>query len=836
MRPALLRLLKRPSSLSLLDSLTASPVGIEQLESKYTRLRCQSRCARLQLPIEDDESPTTQSEFSSNPAERKSREYPGFSIYEIEPPKKNPNRASCRHASRPDGINRRKSSRNHPSIPQEKLEYESDIGHTNNIGSRLVDSSAHKNNFELWEELLRFRQRHYGDNGTRVIWEGMTARLEGVRLPVTGDRADFFWESFVALGLKQELLLRDVLQYAVELWQNEGCYWPRLYESVVGGLLDRGMIRQALHWHQKLQQSGIANPSDLLLVLRPALWPASPSTEAPILANIPPRPKAGRRQTFKNLCRFTTGHRIYGPTISALVHQGHGEDALSMHGFFVRRQDHPRSFQELQPLLDYAVKYGRRKEFEDLRAYAKKQFPSEASIIDQSTVNEPDPSARNPDLGSLAKTSSKKDELGARLFATRALNFEMVLGSLKLLGVSEIGPRALREMAVKADDSADILAKLKMIRQSGLSIEDCVFTRLIQKLAAQSRGILLSDVLHSDLHPDVFEDASMQESLLISNYMARDWRQYTLSLAILAEHFPDSPGLLDIHFRKHLAAGELNAASKIVDELTLHGKTLSEHSVDVMAEKVLTPRRMRHRPPPGRRSSCEEVMTVFKVLQRVVPAGAYVSAAFWEEMLKRLGMGGFWEELHECCHWLARQYCRSPGWNARPAATLPSEGVPALGRDGRMLELIFTREMQAAIVSWGFLFRVTSETASTHSYLHPATGDKLIPWVRGIVLLRELERVGGLRLRDGEIRKATRHRLQMLFGQYCHSARRMNRMLRRRNPYSLQRVVDDINRAWGALLFEGSGHAYFERLVNPWRSLWSQRRSAKVTLSRKLPR
>ncbi|KAJ5772886.1 hypothetical protein N7457_007782 [Penicillium paradoxum] len=828
MRPALLRLLKRPSAVSILDTLTATPTGIEQLGSRYRCLRCHSRSAKQESLVEPDNDPAkSQLEDSC----RGKRPY-SFPIYDIE---------ASSELNTSELIPAVENQRHNASIQcptkflslrPDKLEFESDVGHLNDIGTRLVDSLDHRNNLDLWEELLRYRQRHYGDNGTLEIWKGLRIRVDGVQLPVAGKQADFFWQSFVDMGLRQEIFLEEVLDYAINLWKQQGTRWPQLYERVVGGLLDQGMTNRAVEWHMKLQTADLASESDVLLILPSAIHSTSlpAGTEFATVADLewpslPPGLKA-----FQNICSTSPDRNFYGPVISILMQQGYGEVAISMHHFFTQRQDHPQNPSEIQPLLEYVEKFGHRKEFNRLRGYVKKRFDTEASIdqpgpIDTTQqVNKKGPQEERP----------FKDDIGAKMLATRALNFDMVVGGLKMLGVSEIGHRTLRELATRAHGNQDLLEKLKILKQSGISVGNTVFSRLIQKLAAQNRDILLSDILRSDQHPEVLEDKRMQESMLVSYYMARDWRLYNMTLAVLTELYPDAPDLHDIHFRKHIAAWELSAASKVADELALRGRTLGEENS--------YPRRMNHRPPPGQRlSAVDEVVFIFKILKRVVPAGGYVSAAFWVEMLKRLGMADAWadwDKLRDCCQWLVRQYAESPGqkpWSGIQSSKLPLDPTKqANGRDRRMLELVFTPQMQAAIVSWGFMFRVLDTTTSKFAIAspNPQADEKLIPWVRGLILLRELEK-SGLRLDKRLISQAVRHRLAMLYSHHILSARRMNRMLRRRNPYPLQKVMNDVFQAWGdPSLFDGM-EQNLEQLVNPPRSARTKRRAPGIRLSLK---
>ncbi|KAJ5755419.1 hypothetical protein N7533_004962 [Penicillium manginii] len=831
MRPALLRLLRRPFAVSTLDTLAATSIGIEQLEFDYTRLRGQPQCLRHYSSANNpDTRPVERKHWPRQRRTLRKRDLP-LTVHEIEIPTKTNAIAPPQLPPKPHSENETiidfpvKTLRLHP----ERLEFESNIGHTRDIGTRLVDQPEHSSDFELWEELLNHRQRLYGDQGIQEIWEGLTVRLQGVQLPVTGARADFLWKSFVGLGLRREIYLSGVLQHAIDLYEREGASWPHLYESVVGGLLDQGRTRQASALHRRLQQSGIAQPNDLVRVVKSAFRPACLPTSTD-----PPHSIIAQRRTitlgmtaFKDMCRCTPGHRIYGPVISDLMQSGFGEHALRMHNFLVKHDDHPQTAEEMLDLLEYVKRHGSRQEFDAIRDYAKdrefEDFNIDAPISNDTALT-----------GNAKKTTGRRynDDIGAKLISTPPFNLEWVIGTLKMLGISAIGPRTIREITIRANGSKEVLDRIKMIRGSGITIEDSVFPRLVEKLARQHRSILLSDLLHSDQHPDVLADVKMQESFLVSHYMTQDWRQYNLAQAVLAEHFPGTSGLLDIHFRKHIAAGEYDAASKVVDEVAIHGQKLSEESVDFMAEKVLTYRQVTKAPTPGKQLSAkDEVMFVFRVLQRVVPAGSYVSAAFWVELLKRLGMSDNWDELSEVCQWLVHEY--SFRHHATPSL-FPSKLQPT-GRDGRILDQIFTETMHVAIVTWGFRPRIDEYIVKEqkHYYEHPITGGKHILWMRGIILLRMLSNAG-LKVEANWVRQATRRRLAILFSKYSPSAKPVNRTLRRLCPFTLYELIAAAKRAWGdeSLFRGGELSRSLWGMANPYRTTSSFRRSSNVLLSR----
>ncbi|RAL04080.1 uncharacterized protein BO80DRAFT_486365 [Aspergillus ibericus CBS 121593] len=832
MRPALLRLLKRPSALSVLDSLISIPTGVEQLDvgNKFKCLRCLSKASKQakSVPVAElQHTPANESSFAST-----KRTF-SFRIYEIHSPHKQA-AAEGGGSVHPYGGEETALDSRCLGLQPERLDYESDIGHTDDIGSRLVDDPVHRNNFALWEELLRYRQRHYGDKGTLDIWEGLTARVDGVQLPVHGEVADFFWQSFVDAGLRRDVILNEVADYALALWDTTGKRWDKLYESVIGGLIDRGMAQQAVEWHKKLQHPHLTRPNDILQVFRPNLTIQPQSRVASLM-------KSGRRATspslwaFRSICRMTRGHQIYVPIMSTLLRSGHFDDMLSMHRFLTQRNDHPHSFDDFGPLLESTKECGPWEIYQELHSYASQRFPDKP--------HEPEKIHSHAQTETSEEASHDerpiKDGFGARIFATEALNFETILSGLTMFNVPALGPQSLREMALRTHGSQDLLDKLRKLDRAGISLGNSVFTRLLRKLASENRDILLSDLIRTDQHPDVLEDTRIQENLLAAHYMSQDWRAYNMTLAILNEIAEEGPDMSNIHFRKHIEVGEWALASKLVDEMTLRRKRLTEKSIDLMVNKILTHRHRSLGPPKGpTHPGVVEITSLFRILRRVVPLGASVAPGTWVEMIKQFGMMNCWDELRTCCLWLARHYSLNSKTNnasleiISPSTSLQSVHSTPVHRHGNsMLATVFNKQMQGALVYWGFRMRVSTKRDDYNPF--GVDGERLVPWVRGLVLLRDLEQ-NGVRLWVRRVSRACRHRLAVLFGRPRRSSRHMNRMLRRENPYSVERVVADINRAWGQPpLFQGRESRDIYRLVNPPSSKMSQRRTRRTLLREK---
>ncbi|KAN0075838.1 hypothetical protein V8E54_007108 [Elaphomyces granulatus] len=835
MRLALPRLLKRPSAVSFLKNPKSQTLSIEQLDHSVKCLRCQVRGIQLRASLCKDPLSKIRLELPVLHNESVTR-CPKFHVYDLG--KQNsvfPGEAKL-HASYP--IEKRKTQW---AIDPETLEYESDVGHFYDIGSRLVDTELHRHDFELWEELLRYRQRHYGEKGTLDIWEGLTQRALGVDLPVAGARADLFWESFIEAGLKREWLLNEVTNYAWQLWKRTGKRWHRFHETVVCGFLDRGLPSEAVRWHSKLQKPHLSHPNDIARVLGAALSCVAQPTMNLFLSERNLFSSRPGLQAFKAICCATKGHKIYRIAISTLMERGRPLDALFMHEFLVNRQDTPSDFEDVRPLWEYVescmprdngkdkndVMESRRQLQMFCKTAFKRQIDLETNPTDSQPPNMPTGETKEAAEGGWIREKQFKDEFGARLFATKPLTFDMILSGLQMFGVPAIGPLSLKEMALRSNGPKDILSKIERLRKAGIMIGDSVFSRLVRRLASENRGILLQDLLHSDQHPEVMDDAGLQESLLLSYYTARDWRPYNMTLVILNEILGGHIELFDVHFRKHIAAEEWNNASGLVNNICQQGKALSSNSIDFMIKQLLAPRvkgtaHFRR----SRRRNVDEIGFVIQILQQVANLDGTISPDFWVEVLKRLGMTNRWDELRKLCHWLSYQYSAA---NKYPISTLDSEkrgqAINMLAHKQSVLPRVFSRQMQMAIVAWGFKLR--PQTCMTTEYRPFAVeGESLVPWVRGLVLLRELQE-RGIWIWNSLVRRACRQRLRVLFGRPRYSVRRWNKLLRRENTYSAQKVIGDLIKVWGPSLFDGQEERDLEGLVNLPSTKMSSRRTRR---------
>ncbi|EEP78430.1 predicted protein [Uncinocarpus reesii 1704] len=687
-----------------------------------------------------------------------------------------------------------------------RLEFESDIGNSEKIGSKLLDDSRYKHDFGYWKELLDYRQRHYGDRGVVHIWKGLTERCAGLDLPVEGADADHLWKIFIAVAVKEERLMKEVQLYAEDLWTRTGKRWRHFYKEAVGAYFRQGRSRKAAEWHIRLKQVHFRWPNEILTVLPQAL-----SAE-------------GGLQSFRNICRDVEGHKIYGSVVPLLWNQGRIRDALAMHDFLMSRGDGPGAISEIEPLLKYVELYGSEKQYSYFaRELVKAGIMRNGSPSDTETA----PSEADKQTDTNSNPSKKvvfNDEFGARLFATKALTFDLILAGLIMFGVETIGPLTLREMAIRTRSVEELVSQLVALKRAKISTGESVFSKVVVKLAFGKSTKLLEDVLESDQHPDVFEDMRIQESLLATYTLAEDWRQVNKTLAIMSAASNEDPQNHNVLFRNAVRVGNWDAAKQQFETMREQGVHLSKMTILWLAREILPWRRRSHRPRKDR-ASVDALRRLIWIYQQVIISGGRVPPEAWTECIKRLGMYDLWDELEKLCFWIVPFYAPTraarPGWvhSSKPPSLFSDGDAQSLERllptahSSSPLRRIFSVRVQEAIIAWGFILRPHPDYRNRLLPNPFSRGEYLIPWVRGITLLRELRRKGVV-VQTNTVKRACRARLATLFSNYRRSNRQRNRMLRRENPWSLNEILLDIRKAWGKPMFLEYGSDY-RKLVNP---------------------
>lgn len=581
----------------------------------------------------------------------------------------------------------------------DELNFQSDVAELNPDARRLVDEPEKKCDFSYWGELLEFRQRIYGAQGVREVWRGIQARE--IDLPTSGRNADALWGTF----LRHKDMFEDILVYATSLRRRTGRTYEHLYENIVGHYLSTNNPRSAHIWHRRLKDDFIA-PDGALSRLAPKAARSMSSLDV-----------------FRRIYLDSKDRHVYDSLVSALCEQGQYDAAMQWHSFLIKNRDYPSKASASKPMMRHFVAYGNRLSLGHVADITKgiatdEAVTSKTPIFQGGKMVGDDRFSREMMNRLLGRTHAVEpkvldDKFCARLFATRAFTIDIVISGLGMLGVEEIGPLALRELAVRAETPEGTLQKLEQLKASGISIRQSVFSSAVVKFAAEDRTQLLDSVLSTDQHPDVFEDQELQKTLLSSYIKAQDWPNVHLTLGILtvlhSEPFKESWNLL---LRNHSQHSDHATLIQVLEDMRMSRIRITSQSFTSLYQHRLRPRRPGQRPATQGRAG-DDLLLITNVWRSALESGRSLHPLRWREILKRFGMTGRFEELSRLTHWMITWYS-TRGSGTTKALPVPEieYGAPSLrsnlatynplSRRTQALDKIFTIGLLNAMVAWGF--------------------------------------------------------------------------------------------------------------------------------------
>lgn len=679
------------------------------------------------------------------------------------------------------------------------LDRESSVTSNKDRDSRLVERPKYQFDYELWAILLRYRMGAYGDRGIRSIWTFLVRRDRLRLLPADWPSQDALWSIFVSLGLRDHEFLERIGKHAKQLWQARKLRRASLYVEVIGGLFNCGSSEAAPSFSNIMHAGTSITSEELLKVFLQACTSADPRA----------------LEHFWIICDSVANHKIYGDVIAILCEQERVDEAMATHSHLIFRHDGPRTFQDIEPLV-------RRIARDDLDLSAFIRQLEEAGLSFSGRVQRLYDSVKRSSFGisredvDLAtnktfgvRRSRISDAFAARFFATKSFSFEFALNGLRLLGLDELGPLSLRQIALQAASAASIRQRLITIDEMRIDTGGSAYSRVIRQLAKEGEDSLLMDVVRCDQHPDVFEERQIQFELLSGYHQTKDWRQLNRTLAILntwgnsSQHAPN--GML----RSSLMRKDWPEVTKIVHQIHRDNGKISGANIILMHQSILRPRTATRRVPVTA-ASFQDLVYLITLWQNSLQRGTYVPANAWREPLRRLGMMGRWVDLAKTCVWLCCFYSpievvSTTDCLAGNSTILPME--PGGAKRGQLSDLqdIFSPALQRAVVEWGFLAglrarQVTKDAERIMIKKRNALSE--VPWIRGIELLCRLQVHYRVRLHDAAIRSACQERLRQLFSYRGRSKLRYNREARSTNKAKLHFYIRWINRVYGQNLLD----------------------------------
>ena len=723
----------------------------------------------------------------------------------------------------------------HSSLAELRLQ--ADVNNETRDSTLLVHRPEHRENWRLWLEIFRLRQRLDGRAGGIEVWRGI--RRRGLVLPNEGADADALWKALVecAAGLDDEAVAirRDMIDYAKAIRLAHARLYPQMCQGIFAPLaiLD---TRAAARWFEQCLTNKLL---DLDTAVR--------SLVSDVLT-IPSTRANSAFRLFKSMYKKSTSERkLYDLVIpQALRHYGL-QAAGRWHELLLLHRDAPSTevfnCADIQQLFDAHADQGLPMLHAKSQGNAQSSSAALSPTIPASRVPTLSRSAMSSILGEVhgIKPKELSDSFVAKMFATRAFSLELVLRGLSFFGIDCIGPLALREMAVRSRSPVDFGNRLTHLRNSGISVEECIYSRLLTRIIAEGDAQLFDALVASDQHPESYEDISTQEALLAAFLRSGQHAQVQLTTLVLAL------------YGKQIETKALNYLTQ--HYLSRRSWKLARHTLDLlrsrrMPVRVTTTMYMRDHLLPKRRPGKAPVhqrndAPPFDALRFTTNMMKYAAeqafeerrARFfsypwlWRELLKRHGKTGRWEELKMLVWWLVKHTVHRHRRRVRVGGRKTLVTIADVGP----LKEVLNAQMLHGLFVWGFrkamnwpasAWYVPSNTIpmtlshlgearstapeSEPAWHHPPgtreeeshfhSGTQLAPpasaseWHQGLRLLRQLKDAG-IPVNALHVRQAFTMRMWILFGPGTSTVK-INEAIRRSNRWPLEHFVRKAQRVW----------------------------------------
>lgn len=676
---------------------------------------------------------------------------------------------------------------------------EADVGHVSHIGARLIDAPHLRHDIELWEILLIAQALQNGHEGIKAIWKGMKFRGEAFRLDGNDPRVDALWKTFLAAGAEDHQFLWSLCKEAKNLTYNR----PRLFTEIVGAALEGTNPLEAVQFAVVVGKEHYRGREDLLAIFSAACHSRN----------------AAALEAFCRIYDLVSGGQVYDEITTTLWAQDRSADAFMMHSFLISRKDLPLQFSSLEPFINnLALQNKSLDKFLSPLTLAGTSFEAQARrlwSIGRSRITGIPADSLNivasKTMGSMPNKLS--DPFIARAFATRAFSFDFAVNSLRMIGLSEVGPLAVRQLASSSPDLATLRARFQKLEELDVDTGASAFVRILRNVCDAGHWTMVQALVNNDLHHEVFEDAELQKRLLVDYYRSQDWRQLNRTLVVLNDgrFDEDSRGRsANLLLRVMVATGDWRAALNCAATLQEHNYQISSGFPRSLDPFFHTPRQVTIHPDSN---EIDKTAFLIGMMQMVLASGTNIKTRFWRRAIKALGQQGRLLEVEAILYWIA-EWLKAGGLNEEV------NQKPLSGRWNN-ISLFVDDKFQKALMSWCFRPRKGSRLVSA---------ERCLRWTR---ILKRLRDEYGVEVHEHVIRWAFIKRLRRLFATGMQ-LKGSNAWVRARNRFSISRYWELYDQMWD---MKPSGQVNYDdrvqiclqhRTLSPLRSRHLQNRRQRL--------
>lgn len=679
-----------------------------------------------------------------------------------------------------------------------RLAVESDFfrqGPAKEWGSRLlVDKFEHHGDLALWCSLLDYQMRINGPAGVAHVWKGLWGRK--ALYDVDNPLADMFWRVMLegALGYDDPSFLEGIWVYSEWMYDLHQVKWPHLYTTVIKHMLRTHQHHWVLKWH---------------LRLAPNFYPG-PDEFAKIINEFALDEELYRLDTLPTLYKTSPEKSLYNALLPYLFDLGKSTLARKWRRNFIRHGEVPLALAPIRPFLRFLRGYYPQDELIPEELAALKFTPGQVQDKIPDLTREFMNRVHGRTFGITVKNYN--DRLGAKWFASSWVSLDGAISTISALGVESIGPLSLQSIALRAENSENLLNRISQLREHGISVLDSNYYQIILYLARHNDDKLLYDFLQSDLHPDVFDDFNLQTQLLNSANGVSDWRTLRLLLVARLVVYERSAreianSVLRLSFQQRNQDGVLN----ILEDMKTSNITLNFEEASYIYESLINDYNYNQRSLTAKPAAF--YLSIFRQLKSMdVP----VPLSHWRLIMLSMARRGRLKDLERLSVELVDMFLKTPSlrpgfvplhvWDLPEDMKGPISGVENLlgvyipqdiqrSHSHHPLRELFNTKVITAIIENAFIahpgegFRTKHSTQPGQSWYQ---GSQIAKMLRLLRFLHEQ----GMWIRFRKVRFIVTNCLVNIYGPGAPTDT-AQRLMRASNTLRLKDMKTLIEKAWG---------------------------------------
>ncbi|KAK2045295.1 pentatricopeptide repeat domain-containing protein [Colletotrichum somersetense] len=556
---------------------------------------------------------------------------------------------------------------------------------------------SNQNDASLWHNILEAAQRQHGRDGVLAVWNAV--QHHKTLYDVTSEGVESFWRTILEAILPNEDELKDALLFSEWLLCAHDAQWPSLYSTTISYCLRNRQYHRAMQWHFRLMPNFDPGREEFGALLH----------EFAII------PEADMQQTLQAIYVTSLHRGLYDELIPFLYRSGRSQQCNGWRSLFVRHRDLPRPTPDSQPYLRYLARY----------------FPSVTLELEEQMVLGLNSSAywngQDNTLWDVMKDAQgdeddapgmrHSDTLGARWFASSWVPLDFAIHAVHALGVRQIGPLSLQSIALRESTAHGVVARIEQLRKVNIGIGCSTYSLVLKRFAENEDNELLYELLHTDIHPDVFDDPLVLASIRDKALKEGAWKTHRLLLAIqpamVEESVDSTSNLLLQECVKH---GQGRRALALLDDMRTMNIDVSAATVQHICSSILD---LLPWNPKTTATNLDAWNMAIACLTRLILLKKPVHSQYWQKIIFGLGKFGRIGELEDLCLGIIDTYgklCASEGgllpvhYLDMPPSDLDGYATDALvpadlpiTHEHHPMRRIFDNPaLHTAIVRWGF--------------------------------------------------------------------------------------------------------------------------------------